>query len=110
MEVKINREIRNYKEAVFWGMTLSQFIFALLACAVAVAVYFLFRNHLGTEVLSWVCMLAASPFVAFGFVRVNDMSLLDFLDVWLEYAVFTPDKLTARSSEIICQNEANRRL
>ncbi|MGN0245314.1 MAG: PrgI family protein [Lachnospiraceae bacterium] len=110
MEVKINREIRNYKEAVFWGMTLYQFIFAVLACAVAVTVYFLFRSHMGMEILSWLCMAAAAPFVVFGFVRVNDMSLWDFLNVWLDYMFFTPDQLTARPSVVLNQNEANRRL
>ncbi len=35
MEVKINREIRNYTEAVFFGLSLRQIIFS--ACALAVA-------------------------------------------------------------------------
>ena len=36
MEVKINREIRNYTEAMFFGLSLRQFIFSVCACAVAV--------------------------------------------------------------------------
>ena len=39
MEVKINREIRNYTESMFFGLTLRQFIFSVLACTVAVGVY-----------------------------------------------------------------------
>ena len=38
MEVKINREIRNYTEAMFFGLSLRQFIFSVLACGVAVGV------------------------------------------------------------------------
>lgn len=34
MEVKINREIRNYTEAMFFGLSLRQFIFSVCACAV----------------------------------------------------------------------------
>ena len=41
MEVKINREIRNYTESMFFGLSLRQFIFSVLACAVAVGLYFL---------------------------------------------------------------------
>ena len=37
MEVKINREIRNYTEAVFFGLSLRQIIFSACALAVAVA-------------------------------------------------------------------------
>ena len=32
MEVKINREIRNYTEAMFFGLSLRQFIFSACAC------------------------------------------------------------------------------
>ena len=35
MEVKINREIRNYTEAMFFGLSLRQFIFSACACVVA---------------------------------------------------------------------------
>ena len=39
MEVKINREIRNYTEAMFFGLSLRQFIFSVCACIVAVGIY-----------------------------------------------------------------------
>lgn len=38
MEVKINREIRNYTESMFFGLTMRQFVFSLLAVGVAVGV------------------------------------------------------------------------
>ena len=31
MEIKINREIRDYKENIFFGLSLRQLIFSLLA-------------------------------------------------------------------------------
>ena len=36
MEIKINREIREYTEAMYFGLSLRQFICAVLACGVAV--------------------------------------------------------------------------
>ena len=38
MEVRINKEVRNYQESLFFGLSLRQFLFALLAVAVAVGV------------------------------------------------------------------------
>ena len=35
MEIKINREIREYTEAMYFGLSLRQFICAVLACGVA---------------------------------------------------------------------------
>ncbi|MEA4848837.1 MAG: PrgI family protein, partial [Clostridiaceae bacterium] len=57
MEVKINREIRDYQEAIFFGLSLRQFVFSVLAVTVAVGVYFGLRNALGTETVSWLCIL-----------------------------------------------------
>ena len=49
MEVKINREIRNYTEAMFFGLSLRQFIFSACACVVAVGLYFLLKPYVGTK-------------------------------------------------------------
>ena len=53
MEVKINREIRNYTESMFFGLTMRQFVFSLLAVGVAVGLYFLLRPYVGTETVSF---------------------------------------------------------
>lgn len=37
MEIKINKEIKEYTETMFFGLSVRQFIFALLACGAAVA-------------------------------------------------------------------------
>ena len=39
MEVRINREIRDYTESMFFGLSLRQFFFSVLACGVAVSIY-----------------------------------------------------------------------
>ena len=57
MEIKINKEIREYTESVFFGLSFRQFIFSILACGVAIGLYFLLNPYLGTETLSWVCVL-----------------------------------------------------
>ena len=72
MEVKINKEIRNYTESMFFGLSLRQFVFSLLAIGVAVALYFLLRPYVGLETLSWIVILAAAPFGALGFFSYHD--------------------------------------
>ena len=42
MEVKINKEIREYTEGIFLGLSLRQCFFSFLACVMAVIFYFLF--------------------------------------------------------------------
>lgn len=78
-EIKINKEIRDYTESILLGLSLRQTIFSILACAVACGLYFLFKERLGTEVTSWLCMLSATPFAAFGFIRFQGMYTEDIV-------------------------------
>jgi hypothetical protein len=71
LEVKINKEIRNYTESMFFGLSLRQFIFSVLACSVAVGLYFLLRPRFGTETLSWVCILGAFPLCGYGIYQIQ---------------------------------------
>ena len=94
MEVKINREIRNYTESIFFGMSLRQFVFSILACGVAVLLYFLLKNNFGIETLSWVCILGASPFAAIGFITYNGMPAEKFIYAYIKSEFLIPKKLT----------------
>lgn len=100
MEVKINREIRNYTEAMFFGLSLRQFIFSVLACGVAVGIYFLLRPYVGTETVSWMCILGAAPFALLGFVKYNGMTAEKFMWAWIKSEVLIPKKLCSHSTNI----------
>ena len=93
MEVKINREIRNYTESMFFGLSLRQLIFSLLAVMVAVGLYFLLKPYVGTETVSWLCILGAAPFAAMGFVTYHGMTAEQFLWVCLRCEVLEPKQL-----------------
>ena len=94
MEVKINREIREYTESMFFGLSMRQFFFSAAACIIAVAVYFLMKPVLGTEVTSWLCVLAAFPFAVMGFVKYNGLTAEKFIWAWIKSEVLIPKKLT----------------
>lgn len=74
MEVKINKEIRNYTESMFFGLSLRQFVFSLLAIGVAIGLYFFLKPYVGVETVSWMCILGAAPFAALGFVSYHGMT------------------------------------
>lgn len=95
MEVKINREIRNYSEAIFFGLTLRQCVFSVLAMAVAVLLYFLLRPYVGMETVSWLCILGAAPFAALGFITYHGMTAEKLLWAWLRSEVIEPRRLRA---------------
>ena len=94
MEVKINREIREYTESIFFGLSLRQFIFSLLAVLVAVSAFFMLKTSLGIETVSWVCVFGAAPFAAMGFIKYNGMTAELLAWAWLRSEFITPKRLT----------------
>ena len=93
MEVKINKEIRDYTESVYFGLSLRQFIFSILACGMAVVLYFVFRPYFGIETLSWLCILGAAPFAAIGFIKYNGMNAEEFILAYIRSEFLTPKEL-----------------
>ena len=93
MEVKINKEIRDYTESVYFGLSLRQFVFSILACGMAVVLYFVFRPYFGIETLSWLCILGAAPFAAIGFVKYNGMNAEEFVLAYIRSEWLTPKEL-----------------
>ena len=100
MEVKINREIREYTESMYFGLSLRQFIFSVLACVVAIAAYFVSRPLLGLEVASWLCVIVAFPFAVMGFVKYNGMPAEKFFIAWFKSEFLIPKRLTFRNSNV----------
>ena len=84
MEIKINKEIRNYKETLFIGLSARQFACSVLAVGVAVGLYFALRNVLDRETVSWLCIVGATPVAVAGFFKYNGMTLEQFLWAFLK--------------------------
>ena len=82
MEVKINREIRNYTESMFFGLSFRQFVFSLLAVGVAIVLYFALKPHVGT-----------APFAAMGFISYNGMTAEQFVWAWLRSEMIEPKQI-----------------
>lgn len=100
MEVKINREIRSYTESMFFGLSMRQFIFSVMAIGVAVGLYFLLRPHFGVETVSWMCILGAVPFALLGFLNYHGMTAEQFLIVWIRSEFLEPKTLYFEANNI----------
>ena len=57
MEVKMNKEIRDYQESMFWGLSFRQCLFSVLAILAALGIYFVTRKYAGEQVTGWLCIL-----------------------------------------------------
>lgn len=105
MEIKINREIRNYKETMFFGLSLRQFVFSILGAVAAIILYFALKPVIGTEGTSWACMFGAAPFIAMGFITYNGMTAEQFLVNWIRTKFIEPQKVRFECGTLYCGKE-----
>lgn len=90
IEIKIPKEVRQHKESIFFGLSTRQFLCAVVAVGIAVAVYL--GPVIGKETASWVCILAAAPVALAGFFKYNEMTLEQFAWAFIK-------------SELLCAGE-----
>lgn len=110
MEVRINREIREYTESMFFGLSLRQFIFSVLAVGIAVGIYLGLNPILGTETTSWLCIVAAFPFAVIGFLKYNGMTAEKFIWAWIKSTFMIPKVLTFGNTNYYYSMLANESL
>ena len=103
MEVKINKEIRNYTESIVLGLSLRQCFFSILACSIAVLLYFVFIDKLGLEITSWLCIVGAAPFAALGFIRYQGMNAEQILVAAIKSVILSHRKLDYQPVNIYYQ-------
>ena len=114
MERKINKEIREYREAMFWGLTLRQFLFSILGLGISVGIYFLLRGRLGMEAVSWACIFGMLPCAMLGFVTYNKMPAEKFLWAVIKTGLLTPKQLMFKPKNLcyalfVCAEQAGHK-
>ena len=112
MEVKMNKEIRDYQESMFMGLDLRQCVCSVLAILTAIGIYFgmreitgqeiyfVTRKYAGEQVTGWLCVLGAAPFAACGFFKYHGMTAEQFLWAVIKSELLYPKKLVFQSEDI----------
>ena len=101
MEIKINKEIKDYHESMFCGLSARQFICSVLAVGVAVGTYFGLRDIVGKEMVSWMCVLFAAPFAAAGFFKYNGMTFEKFAAAYIRSEFLASGRRVFKSENIL---------
>lgn len=109
IEVKINKEVRNYQESLFFGLNLRQLLFSALAVVAAVAVYFSLKAVFGSvgDLGGWLCVLAAFPFALCGFFQYNGLTFEQFMLAFLCSEILCPQRLVFKADNLYAKCLAN---
>lgn len=83
VEVKIPKDIKEYKEKVIAGMNLKQLLCLSIAAGVNILISLVFVAWLKIpmEIISWLMILSSIPIVSFGWFKRNGLTF----DVYLKY-------------------------
>ncbi len=100
MEININKDIREYTEGVFFGLNLRQLVCSGLAVASAVTIYFYAHNTVSQEVITYLCIAAAAPFAAIGFIKYNGMPFEKIIWAWIKDNILFPRRLTIKANNL----------
>ena len=100
IEIKIPKEVRDYQEAILFGLSLRQLVFSALAVGVSLLLYFGLRNVTGSGEIGWICIVAAFPFALGGFFRYNGMNLEQFLAAFFRSQLLWPRTLPSKPENL----------
>ena len=98
MEIRINKEIKDYHESLFMGLSMRQFMWSLGAVGAAVGIYFGLKGVLDKETVSWLCIVCAAPLAAAGFFNYNGMNFEQFVVAYI-YSEFLCSGVRTYKSE-----------
>lgn len=87
MNIKMNKDIMQYKEEIYFGLTMRQCICSALAIGTSVGLFALLRNQFSTDACSMISMAGATPFALMGFFQYNKMSAERFFMAWLRHCL-----------------------
>jgi len=92
IEIKIPKDIREYKEKWVLGLTLRQAICTVIAIGVSIPLYRYGVKIVGQEIISWVVILTAVPIFLIGYFKYNGMPFEQFALIWFKINFIYPEK------------------
>lgn len=103
MEIRINKEIKDYHESLFFGLSTRQFACSLAALGAAVGMYFGLGGFFEKETVSWLCIICAAPLAAAGFFRYNGLNFEQFAAAFIYSEFICSGVRTYRSENFISE-------
>lgn len=109
LEIKIPADIQSYKTKLMFGLTTRQIISIGAALGICVPLAAYGRKYISEDVISWITILTAAPFVAWGFFTYKDMKFEDYARAMLNFNL-NPQKRVYEDTDLNIFANANEEL
>lgn len=74
IEIKIPKEIKEYKETFLLGLTVKKFVSLAIALLICVPLYVFGKNFMPEEMVSWAVIIVGAPILGVGFITYHNMT------------------------------------
>ena len=112
IEVRIPKEIKAYKEKLFYNLTLRQTVCSVLAISINVPLYYFGKEYISQDILSWIVLFVAVPIFLVGYFNYNGLNFEDFIKAVFKYNFLYPQKRKYKSEnlfEILLKKEGEKK-
>lgn len=92
IEIRIPKEIRTYKEKLFFGLNLRQLICTIVTLIINVPLYWYGRKYIGDDAISWIVIFTSMPLFLIGFFNYNGLNFEQFIIAFIESEFIYPKK------------------
>ena len=85
IEVRIPKEIKEYKEKIIFGLNLRQLISVLVGGIICLSTFFLIKPIVGVDLASDIIAIEAITIFAFGFIKVRSFNFETYAKIFLKH-------------------------
>ncbi len=85
LEVKIPKEINEYREKILFGLSIRQLICVAIAALLCIVTYFVVRPFIGSDLAGYLVLVEAMPIMGVGFLRINGFSFEKYMMLVLRH-------------------------
>ncbi|MEG0570367.1 MAG: PrgI family protein [Oscillospiraceae bacterium] len=85
IEVRIPKEITEYKEKIIFGLSIRQLLCFSVAIISGLGTYFIASKYMGTDIASYIVILEVMPVFAIGFIRINGFTFEKYAAMMIKH-------------------------
>lgn len=85
LEVKIPKEITEYREKIIFGLSVRQLFCVAIAAIICLITFFAVRPFIGNDLAGYLVLVEAMPIMGVGFLRINGFTFERYLMIVLKH-------------------------
>jgi hypothetical protein len=79
IEIKIPKEITEYKEKIIFGLSIRQLISLFIGMSISIGVYISLYKKIGHDLTGYIVIIICIPIFGIGFIKINNFTFEEYI-------------------------------